>query len=99
MSPSSSSFYLWNSLLGHVLSSHLKFGVYRGFRKVTNYNYSGCKLAKFSALPFTRSVSIYFSPIDLIHYDVQGLQLFSQKDGLDVMFLLLMIILAIVGFI
>ena len=33
---------------------------------------SGCKLAKFSALPFNRSVSVLSSPFDMIHSNVWG---------------------------
>ena len=60
---------------------------------------SGCKLAKFSALPFNRSISISSSPFDLIHSDIWGPSLVSTKEGLNIMSLLLMIILVIVGFI
>jgi hypothetical protein len=31
---------------------------------------SGCKLAKFFALPFNRSISVSSLPFDLIHSDV-----------------------------
>ena len=34
------------------------------------YDCSGSKLAKFSALPFNRSVSVSSFPFDPIHYDV-----------------------------
>ncbi|GJR10326.1 retrovirus-related pol polyprotein from transposon TNT 1-94 [Tanacetum coccineum] len=33
---------------------------------------SGCKLAKFSALPFSNSVSSFNAPFDLVHSDVWG---------------------------
>jgi hypothetical protein len=41
----------------------------------------GCKLAKFSALPFNRSISISSSPFDLIHSDVWGPSLVTTKGG------------------
>ena len=45
------------------------------------------------------SVSVSSSPVDLVHLMYGGLLLFPQKEGLDIMFLLLMIVLSIVGFI
>ena len=95
LSPSSSSFYLCHSCLGHVSFSCLKFLVSNGaLGKLQTHDVSDCKLAKFSALPFNRSVYVSFSPFDLIHYDVWG-----PSEGLDIIFLLLMTILAIVEFI
>ena len=32
----------------------------------------GCKLAKFSALPFHKSTTVSSAPFDLIHFDVWG---------------------------
>jgi len=56
LSLSSSSFYLWHSRLGHVLSSHLRFLASTGALenlKTCDISYcSECRLAKFSALPF-----------------------------------------------
>ena len=44
-----------------------------GKLKIHDVSYcSGCKLAKFSALPFNRSASVFSSPFDLIHSDVWG---------------------------
>jgi len=74
LSLSSSSFYLWHSRLVHVLSSRLRF--LASIRALENLktcdisDCSGCKLAKFSALPFNRSISVSSSPFDLIHFDV-----------------------------
>ena len=88
-----SSFYLWHSHLSHVSSSCLKFlASTRALEKLQTHDISYCsvcKLAKFLALPFNRSVSASSSPFDLIHL-YEGLLLFPQKEGIDIMFLLLM---------
>jgi hypothetical protein len=56
LSPSSSSFYLWHSHLGHVSSSCLRFlasiGALGNLKTCDISDYSGCKLAKFFVLPF-----------------------------------------------
>ncbi|XP_057981207.1 uncharacterized protein LOC131166644 [Malania oleifera] len=71
---SSSISYLWQSRLGHVSASHLKFlvssDVLGDLQINDTSNYSGCKLAKFFALPFNHSMSKSVAPFDLIHYDV-----------------------------
>ena len=68
LSPSSSSFYLWYSRLGHVSSSYLRFltsiGALDNLKTCDISDCSGCKLAKFSVLPFNQSISICFSPFD-----------------------------------
>ena len=99
----SSSFYLCHSHLGHVSSTCLKFlastGALRQLQTHDIPDCSGCKLEKFQfyllievflflLLPMTRFIMMY-----------GGVLLFPQKKGFDIMFLLLMIILAIVGFI
>lgn len=74
LNSSSSSFYLWHSCLTHVSSSRLKYlASTRALGKLqTNdiSNYCGCKLAKFPALPFSKSVSTSYAPFDLVHFDV-----------------------------
>ena len=56
LSPSSSTFYLWHSRLGHVSFSRLKFlASTRALGKLQTHNVSNCcrcKLAKLLALPF-----------------------------------------------
>jgi hypothetical protein len=62
LSLSSSSFYLWHSRLGHVSSSRLRFlastGALGNLKTCDISDCSGCKLAKFSALPFNQSISV-----------------------------------------
>jgi len=74
LSLSFSSFYLWHSHLGHVSSSRLRFlastGSLGNLKTCDISDCSGCKLAKFSTLPFNRSIFISSSPFDLIHSDV-----------------------------
>ena len=72
----SSSFYLWHSCLTHFSFSRLKFlasiEVLGKLQTHDLYDCSGCKLAKFLALPFNRSVFVFSYPFDMIHYDVWG---------------------------
>jgi hypothetical protein len=76
LSLSSSSFYLWHSCLGHVSFSRLRFlastRALRNLKTCDISDCSGCKLIKFSTLPFNRSISVSSSPFDLIHSDVWG---------------------------
>jgi hypothetical protein len=74
LSLSSSSFYLWHSRLGHVSSSCLRFlastRALENLKTCDISDCSGCKQAKFSALPFNQSIYVSSSPFDLIHSDV-----------------------------
>jgi hypothetical protein len=74
LSLSSFSFYLWHYRLGHVSSSRLRFfastGALGNLKTCDISDYSGCKLAKFSALPFNRSIYVSSSLFDLIHSNV-----------------------------
>ncbi|GJS30220.1 gag-pol polyprotein [Tanacetum coccineum] len=86
-------YYLWHSRLGHVSSFHLRFLASTGvLKKLDTHDISycsGCKLAKFSALPFSNSVSFFNVPFDLVHYDVWGPSPVTTKGGsrYDVLFI------------
>ncbi|GJU32336.1 uncharacterized mitochondrial protein-like protein [Tanacetum coccineum] len=73
---SSSTFYLWHSCLGHVSRSRLRILASTGALGKLDTHYisdcSGCKLAKFSAQPFSNSISSSTAPFDLVHSDVWG---------------------------
>ena len=81
----SSDFYLWHSRLGHVSASRLQFlastGALGHLKTCDISDCSGCKLAKFSALPFNKSLSCSFAPFDLVHSDVWGPSPVSSKGG------------------
>ena len=85
LSDSSSVFYLWHSRLGHVSASRLQFLASTGaLGNVKSCNISdccGCKLAKFSALPFNKSTSVSLAPFDLVHSDVWGPSPITTKGG------------------
>ena len=85
LSPPSSSFYLGHPHLGHVSASHLKYlvsiGALRNLKTQHISDCSGCKLAKFVALPFNRSVSSSSAPFDLVHSNVWGPSPISIKGG------------------
>jgi len=70
----SSQIQLCKTSLGHVSSSRLRFlasiGALENLKTCDIFYYSECKLAKFSALSFNRSISVSSSPFDLIHFDV-----------------------------
>ncbi|GJT04473.1 gag-pol polyprotein [Tanacetum coccineum] len=73
---SSSAFYLWHSRLGHVSSFRLRFLASTGaLGKPDAHDISdcsGCKIAKFLALPFSNSVSSSNAQFNLVHSDVWG---------------------------
>ena len=85
LSSKSSNFYLWHSRLGHVSASRLKYlassGNLGNLQTHDISTCSGCKLAKFSALPFKLSKSLSVAPFDLIHSDVWGPSPFPTKGG------------------
>jgi len=45
------------------------------------FDCSGCKLAKFFALPLCKSISSSLAPFDLVHSDVWGPSPVSTKGG------------------
>ena len=65
LSHSSSSFYLWHSRLGHVLSSRLKFLAFKSaLRKLETHDVSdcsGCKLAKFSTFYYYQMFMMFLN--------------------------------------
>ncbi|KAJ9548119.1 hypothetical protein OSB04_020662 [Centaurea solstitialis] len=85
LSHSSSVFYLWHVRLGHVSASRLQFlastGALGQLKSCDISDCSGCKLAKFSTLPFNKSMSCSFAPFDLVHSDVWGPSPVSSKGG------------------
>jgi len=85
LSLSSSIFYLWHSCLDHVSSSRLKFltstGALENLKTCDISDCSGCKLAKYFALPFNQSISVSSSPFDLIYSDVWGPSPVATKGG------------------
>ena len=103
LSPSSSSFYLWHFHLGHVSFSHLRFlastEALENFQTCDIFYCSGCKLIKKISLPFNQSIFVSFSLFDLIHFNVWEPSSIATKEGLNIIFLLLMITMVIIGFI
>ncbi|KAJ9548438.1 hypothetical protein OSB04_020981 [Centaurea solstitialis] len=85
LSHSSSVFYLWHVRLGHVSASRLQFlastGALGQLKSCDISDCSACKLAKFSALPFNKSMSCSSAPFDLVHSDVWGPSPVSSKGG------------------
>ena len=81
---SPSSFYLWYSHLYHVSSCRLRFmASLKALENLQTCCISyccGCKLTKFSALPFNRSIYVSSSPFDLIHSYVWGLSSIATKE-------------------
>ena len=76
---------MWHPHLGHVSTFDLKYLV--SIRALGNFQIqdivdsSGCKLAKFYALPFNESVSSSLALFDLVHSNVWRPYLISTKEG------------------
>jgi len=85
LNSSSYSFYLWHSRLRHVSAYRLRYlastGALGKLQTSDISNCCRCKLAKFSALPFNKSVSVSHSPFDLVHSGVWGPSLVFTKGG------------------
>ena len=85
LSPSSSSFYLQHSRLGHISSSRLSFlastGNLENLKTCDISDCSGYKLAKFFTLPFNRNIYVSSWPFDLIYSDVWGPFPIATKEG------------------
>lgn len=87
LSRSSSDFYLWHNRLGHVSASRLQFLASTGALgtlKSHDISDCNCKLAKFSALPFSKSISFSHTPFNLVHSDVWGPSLVTTKGGVKI---------------
>nr|GEU55251.1 Gag-Pol polyprotein [Tanacetum cinerariifolium] len=73
-----------HSWLGHVFGSHSRFLASTGAPgKLDAHDisgYSGCKLEKFSALPFSNNISSSTAPFDIVHFDVWDLLPYPQKE-------------------
>lgn len=69
-------FNLWHCRLGHastsVVNSVLNSSNLPSFNKVQNFLCSSCCLAKTHRLPYTKSVTVYNHPFELVHADVWG---------------------------
>ena len=82
--PSFSSFYLWHSRLGHILSSRSRFlasiWALENFQTCDIFYCNGCKLAKFSTLLFNQNIFVSFSPFNLIYFDIWGLSPITIKE-------------------
>lgn len=85
LNSSSTSFYFWHSRLRHVSTSRLKYLTStRALGKLKTSDISnccGCKLAKFSAFPFNKSVYVSNTPFDLIPSDVWDPSLILTNGG------------------
>ena len=85
LTSTSSKYYLWHSRLGHISGSRLKFlnssGILGDLNPHDISDCSGCKLGKFTALPFSPSTSTSYAPFDLVHSDVWGPAPIPTKGG------------------
>lgn len=101
----SCSFYSQYSCLGYIFTSRLKYLVStRTLKKLQNNDILDCydcKFAKFSDLPFSKTISISYVPFDLIHlmYGFIIIHWFLSKVSTYIIFCLFMSILVIVNFI
>ena len=92
---------LWHARLSHASSSRVQQLASRGLLgsvSTENFDCVSCQLGKQPTLPFNTSESISTDIFDLIHSDVWGLSLSLILVGLDILLSLLMITLAIAGF-
>ena len=90
--------------LGHLCGSRLSSMINKGCLGhasiESSFHCKGCKLGKQIQLPYSSGVSHSARPFDLIHLDVWGvLHLLLQRVATNIMSFLLLIILAIHGFI
>ena len=100
----SSDFYLWHSHLDYVSVSRLRFLVSTGALGYLHSHYiffycSGCKLAKYSALLFQKSVSSFLALFDIVHSDVCDMLPCLLRVVLHIAFQLLLISLVTLEFI
>ena len=98
---STPSLALWHARLGHASSSQVQQLASKGLLGsvfIENFDCVSCQLGRQLVLPFNTSESISTDIFDLIYSDVEGLPLSLVLAGLDILLSLLMITLAIVGF-
>ena len=92
---------LWHARLGHTSSSRVQQLASKGLLgsvSTENFDCVSCQLGKQPALPFNTSESISTDIFDLIHSDVWRPSFVSSIGGSRYFLSLLMITLAIAGF-